>query len=264
MNGEIFITQENLDSNYILNKVQHVNTEDNKIKLGFLAGFNNQGNDAIAIGRYAGYNFQASNSIVINATGAPLENTTPNSLKCDPIRQDIGNFPFLNYNTLTKEITYQDVNYLSRPYGAFINTNSINIPQNTPTLLTYNLTPESNNISFDVVNPSRIKFNSASTYKIGCSILFNEVGGSGAEVYFSFLKSGILIPNSASECFVNGNNKRTLAYAELIVTISNPITEYIEIIAYTNDTGISAIALPSPNALIGESPSIITTCYKIN
>lgn len=263
-NGEILFTPENLDSNYILNKVQHLNTQDGKVRLGVLAGFQGQGNDCIAIGNYAGQNYQANNSISINATGLPLENTTPDSLKIAPIRQDVGNYPFLNYNPATNEITHQSISYLSRPFAQFINTGTISLTQNTIIPMTYNQTETANGISYDVGNPSRIQFTATGNYKVGTSILLKETGGSGAEVYIAFRKNGTAIANSGSECYINGNKKRTLAYVEIIVDITNTATDYIEVIAFTADANISSPALPSPVALFPASPSIITTCYKVN
>lgn len=263
-NGEISLTSENLDSNYILSKVQHLNTRGNKIKIGILAGFEAQGDNAIAIGNYSGQNYQANNSITINSTGTQLQNTIPNSLKIAPIREDVGNYPFLNYNTTTKEITYQSVAYLSRPFAQFINTNSIPLTQNTIIPITYNQTPTANGISYDLVNPSHIKFTATGNYKIGTSILLEEVGGSGAEAYIAFRKNGTAIENSGSECFINGNNKRTLAYVEIIIEITNIVTDYIEVIAFTADPDILSPSVPSPTPLFPSSPSVITTCYKVN
>ena len=72
--------------------------------MAVLAG---QGDDAIAIGNRAGgfANPQAATSIILNATGAPLENTTADSFVVKPIR----NYPIttiLGYNNATGEITY--------------------------------------------------------------------------------------------------------------------------------------------------------------
>ncbi len=76
--------------------------------LGSLAGTYNQGEYAVAIGNNAAPNNQASHSIVINATGIALENTSSNSLVIDPIRNVSGNSGVLQYNDVTKEVSYSN------------------------------------------------------------------------------------------------------------------------------------------------------------
>jgi hypothetical protein len=78
------------------------------VALGSLAATNNQGEYAIAIGNFAAPNNQASHSIVISATGTGLENTTPNSLVIAPIRNVTGSSGVLQYNDVTKEVSYSD------------------------------------------------------------------------------------------------------------------------------------------------------------
>jgi hypothetical protein len=75
------------------------------IAVGTLAGDANQGANAVAIGRYAGRNNQAAQSIVLNATGADLENVTPDSFVVKPIRQQ-AQAQALFYDPASGEVTY--------------------------------------------------------------------------------------------------------------------------------------------------------------
>ena len=78
------------------------------VAIGSLAGTNTQGEYAIAIGNFAAPNNQGANSIVISATGTGLENTNPNSLVIAPIRNVTGSSGVLQYNDVTKEVSYSD------------------------------------------------------------------------------------------------------------------------------------------------------------
>lgn len=262
-NGEIGFSTGALEGNYILHKVQHLNTAGGKIKLGVLAGFQGQGDECIAIGNYAGQNYQANNSIIINATGSTLNNSDVNSLKIAPIRNVGGNFPFLNYNPTSKEITYQNVSNLATYYGQFISTDTFNITQNVETIFTFNGTPIASGISYDPLNPSRILFPTASIYKVGASILFSEAGGSGARVYMGYKLGGVPIANSGSIANISGNGHTILAYAEIIIEITDPATQYLEVNAYTTATGITSPTIPAPIPAIPQSPSIILTSYML-
>ena len=91
------------------------------VALGSLAGTNNQGEYAIAIGNFAAPNNQASHSIVISAMGSGLENTTANSLKIEPIRNVTGSSGILQYDSVTKEVSYSD--NLSN-YGVITSSNT--------------------------------------------------------------------------------------------------------------------------------------------
>lgn len=77
------------------------------IAIGSTAGQTSQGANAIAIGAGAGANNQAAGSIVINATGAPVNNTTTGSCVITPIRSVDG--PSTNlmfYDNVTGELTW--------------------------------------------------------------------------------------------------------------------------------------------------------------
>jgi hypothetical protein len=77
------------------------------IAIGFASGQNNQGQNSISIGAFSGQNNQHNNSIVLNASGAPLDSTTTNSLFIDPIRSDTNPiFNTLTYDSTTKEVVY--------------------------------------------------------------------------------------------------------------------------------------------------------------
>ena len=81
------------------------------VAIGAGAGNEVQGANAVAIGAYAGQNNQAGNSIVINATGAALEQTTPNTFTVKPVRNGgtsglPAGFYQMAYNPTTGEIVY--------------------------------------------------------------------------------------------------------------------------------------------------------------
>lgn len=75
------------------------------IAIGVLAGPTNQGQDSIAIGRNAGNGGTFANSIIINATGSNLTTAEP-GLYIDPIKAGFGTGSILQYDLVTKEITY--------------------------------------------------------------------------------------------------------------------------------------------------------------
>jgi hypothetical protein len=83
-----------------------LNTYSSTIQIGYHAGLDNQGDYSIAIGNLAGTNNQHTRSIVLNADSTALENTTVSGLFINPIRSDdTPGYPYLVYNTDTKEIT---------------------------------------------------------------------------------------------------------------------------------------------------------------
>jgi hypothetical protein len=98
------------------------------VALGGLAGSNAQGEYAVAIGNFAAPNNQASHSIVISAIGSGLENTTANSLKIAPIRNVTGSSGILQYDSITKEVSYSNdvsASYFGDGGGLY------NLPSNT-------------------------------------------------------------------------------------------------------------------------------------
>jgi len=83
----------------------------NAVALGQSAGITDQGASALALGDSAGTTSQAACSIVINATGAPLENTVTGTTVIKPVR-DAGSsglpagFQQVAYNPTTGELVY--------------------------------------------------------------------------------------------------------------------------------------------------------------
>jgi hypothetical protein len=80
------------------------------VALGQSAGISDQGAEALALGSQAGTTNQAACSIVINASGAPLENTTSNTTVIKPVRDGgVGlpaGFKQVAYNPVTGELVY--------------------------------------------------------------------------------------------------------------------------------------------------------------
>jgi hypothetical protein len=83
----------------------------NAVAIGQSAGISDQGTEALALGSQAGTTSQAACSIVINATGAPLENTASNTTVIAPVRNasttglPVG-FKQVAYNPATGELVY--------------------------------------------------------------------------------------------------------------------------------------------------------------
>jgi hypothetical protein len=87
------------------NYLQHTHA----IALGKNAGYFNQGAYSVAIGTYAGNSSQADNSIILNATGAAVNQTIPNTFTVKPIRSNAEPDATLNaliYTASSGEITY--------------------------------------------------------------------------------------------------------------------------------------------------------------
>jgi hypothetical protein len=80
------------------------------VALGQSAGISDQGAEALALGSQAGTTSQASCSIVINASGAPLENTVSNTTVIKPVRDGGTGLPAgfkqVAYNPTTGELVY--------------------------------------------------------------------------------------------------------------------------------------------------------------
>jgi hypothetical protein len=78
------------------------------VAIGNNAGAVGQGLNSVAIGSFAGQSSQANNSIILNASGGAL-NASNSGFFCSPIGTSTGTKKFLEYNTTTKEITYNNI-----------------------------------------------------------------------------------------------------------------------------------------------------------
>jgi hypothetical protein len=81
------------------------------VAVGQSAGISDQGVEALALGSQAGTTSQAACSIVINASGAPLENTVANTTVIKPVRNAGSSglpagFFQVAYNPTTGELVY--------------------------------------------------------------------------------------------------------------------------------------------------------------
>jgi hypothetical protein len=121
----------------------------NAVAVGAYAGGVEQGANAVAIGRQAGETAQAANSIILNATGATLDQTTPNTFTVAPIRNISAIDGVLQYNASTKEVSYSN----SVTAESF-NTDQITVVGNriTTTVTNANLELECNGTGGVVVN----------------------------------------------------------------------------------------------------------------
>ena len=79
--------------------------------MGFQAGYQNQGENAVAIGKFAGQTNQPVNSIVLNASGSSMSGVTQASAcYIHPIRLNNSSSYASNnllYDTTTREVVYQ-------------------------------------------------------------------------------------------------------------------------------------------------------------
>lgn len=198
-----------------------------------------------------------ANSIVINASPEMLISNTEGTFNVSPVRNAQAN-NVLNYNTVTKEIVYKPY-----CYGQFFSTSTQELTADSSVAIVHQSTGEINGINVTGSPQTKITFSQIGKYKIGTSILFSESGGSATSVRFWFKKGGTNIQESGSVVYVPGNNTLTLAYAEIIVDISNITNDYIEIFAYTTSDNIS-VTYSSSTVDYPGSPGIITTVYQLN
>ena len=114
-NGKITCENINMENNIIIGENnQLVDKTNNTISIGNNAYVSDQGNNSISIGNNTQEHNQNENSIILNASG--LELSAVNSgLYIDPIRNENSDY-LLNYNLITKEITYSD--YITGSTGA--------------------------------------------------------------------------------------------------------------------------------------------------
>jgi hypothetical protein len=147
------------------------------------------------------------------------------------------------------------------PYFAeYINTGNQSLTALTATDLSLNTIVYENGIT---INGSVISFNKAGTYKVGVSLLAEESGGSGADLFFSFTDNVGVIANSSSVFQISGNGEKTLGYAEILYTATASST--IKCVVYTVSTGVITLtSYSSPDPKIAASPAVIMTIYQIN
>lgn len=80
------------------------------VGIGFQAGATKQGEYSVAIGYLAGNTSQSDQTIVINASSNPLDTQgATGTFFVKPIRQETTEFPVLQYNPSTGEITWRGV-----------------------------------------------------------------------------------------------------------------------------------------------------------
>ena len=101
------------------------------IAIGAGAGDTEQGQYAIAIGAGAGANHQTANSIILDATNGTIQQAAGAGLHIAPIRSGSNISNLLSYNTTTKEITYSSQSFAITGSNTFKGTQtfsgSINI-----------------------------------------------------------------------------------------------------------------------------------------
>jgi hypothetical protein len=220
-------------------------------QLGYISEISNTGSITINPGLGA----TGPRPLIVNGT---LDMTGNSIEHLDIISNTTSTNATVRYNPTTKSLVYKP-----NHHAQFISITSQTLPANTSYKFTYTDAVETVGLSFDPVHPSRIYTSQAGKYKVGTSILFEEQGGSGVDIYFCFALAGTLIANSGSKARTSGNRETSLVYAEIIVNITNPATQYIEIVGYTTSNGISSPYISAVDSKMASSPPIITTVLQL-
>ena len=128
------------------------------VAIGEQAGQTSQGIASVAIGEEAGKTNQHDNSIVINASGVALNSAQASSFFVDPIRSNAATNS-LNYDSSTKEITYNQTGYLYAYKSGSQNLSTL------PSVITFGIVPRQDSI-YTMPSSTRFQVNVAGWYKI--------------------------------------------------------------------------------------------------
>jgi len=214
------------------------------IAVGYAAGCLNQGQQAIAVGCFAGQTNQPANSIVINASGTTVNGATGSAFYVNPIRTDeTGNTSggLLNYNNLTKEITYSSG--ITGSTGSFTYLSATDISANR--LDVYDLSVNHlATIGTSTTNLASQYITTTGTITAGGLITASQ-GITGATGSFSYL--------SASQGITGPTGSFTYLSASQGITGSN--------LYITGTTTLSGTATAPTVAAVDNSTNIATTAF---
>lgn len=229
------------------------------VALGYGSGFSAQGNYAVAIGARAGRTSQHNNSIILNASGSDLNSDGTSRFYVKPIRNTTQT-NVLGYNTTTSEVSYYTLTF---SYAQFNSTFSA-------TTLAANSSYDIMTVGISTIVNSGITFsggwinlNKIGVFKVGISLLAEESGGSGVELYFCWVDATGVIANSGSVVYLNGNNAKSLAYAEILYN-STSVSATIKPRVFTTSSGISIKQYAAPDITMASNPALIATVYQVS
>lgn len=114
---------------------------------------------------------------------------------------------------------------------------------NTATLITYNTSEISQNISYDVSNPSRVIFNQSGLYTLDFNAQVVSTNASEKKVWFWLRKNGTDVPYSSRVVSIVGNLEYKVFHVKH--NISLDANDYIEFVFASNDTAILLKAEPA-------------------
>ena len=146
-------------------------------------------------------------------------------------------------------------------WGSFWSSATQSIVGATSTAMTLNNTdPDTSGIS--IVSNSRITFAYAGVYNIQFSAQISDSssGGSVNYVYIWFKKNNIDIPESNTRVTLDNQNSFLVASWNFMLKLN--AGEYIEVMWFTPDTGITLVAVPTPTANPA-IPSVIVTAQQV-
>jgi hypothetical protein len=101
----------------------------NAVAIGVQAGASQQGTSSVAIGSYAGQTSQPARTTIINASGSPVNGVAAqtDSFYVSPIRNSTGTSGVLQYNSTTKEVSYNNtVSGLTSLTSTTLNSTTLN------------------------------------------------------------------------------------------------------------------------------------------
>ena len=189
-------------------------------------------------------------SLVISANN-DITSATKSGLYLSPIEFDATKTysNVLNYNSVTKEVTYKP--YV---YGSFISTSDQSLNQTTSNLI---LLDSSNVASGITLNSNKATVSQRGIYNIGVRVHIQQSGGSNATCNVWLKKNGNNLDNSAVEIFVPGNNTENLGYYEFMTQLEKD--DYIEVYAYSSSNNLSIVH----HAAVGDVPAINGICLTL-
>lgn len=154
----------------------------NAVAIGVQAGASQQGTNSVAIGSYAGQTSQPARTTIINSSGSPVNGVAAqtDSFYVAPIRSATGTSGVLQYNSTTKEVSYN---------------NTVSVSSVTSTSVTStSVTSESLNVSGIFSNQNiSIDENRIRSLNSNQSIFLDPAGTGVVNVASNLLTSGIQI-----------------------------------------------------------------------
>ena len=175
------------------------------------------------------------------------------------------NSKFLQWDSSSNKAEFVNINsgnivgIVTGYYGSFYDTTTQNVVGvNTYQPVTINTTDISNQVS--IANSSHIVVANSGIYNIQFSLQIDKSQGSLAHVYIWLSKSGVDVPNSATELAVQGTSSEIVAAWNFVVSAS--ANDYYELMWSSTDDHIQ-IKARTASGVVPAIPSIILTVVSI-